>query len=132
MSLSITMKRLFIGFTSIELIEFSLGMANTWSYNHRDAPRPLWDANVLFLYFPGKVRTINQCDEWICNYQSIRQRLSPKLIDFIEEWRRPWFVLIYYSITIDIYPSQQKDIPGTYAGYPDGMFGYPTIVLICP
>ena len=29
-------------------------------------------------------------------------------------------------------PSQQKDIPGTYAGYPDGMFGYPRIVLICP
>ena len=26
-------------------------------------------------------------------------------------------------------PSQQKDIPGTYAGYPDGMFEYPTIVL---
>ena len=26
-------------------------------------------------------------------------------------------------------PSQQEDIPRTYAGYPDGMFGYPTIIL---
>ena len=27
------------------------------------------------------------------------------------------------------HPSQQKDIPGTNARYPGGMFGYPTIVL---
>ena len=26
-------------------------------------------------------------------------------------------------------PSQQKDTPGTYVGYPDGTFGYSTIVL---
>ena len=39
-----------------------------------------------------------------------------------------WFdyrnALMYFN-----YPSYQKDIPGTYAGYPDGMFGYPTMVL---
>ena len=36
------------------------------------------------------------------------------------------------SVCNHVRPSQQKDIPGTYAGYPDEMFGYPTIVLICP
>ena len=80
------MKRLLIGFTSIESIEFCLGMAMlgyiTTATPHHDRHRT---RKVLFRYFPGKLRTINQCEEGICNYQSIRQRSSPKLIDFNEE-----------------------------------------------
>ena len=79
------MKLLFIGFTSIESIEFCLGMA-THGYITTATPHDRYGTRkVLFLYFSGKLQTINQCDELICNYQSIRQRSSPKLINFNEE-----------------------------------------------
>ena len=41
-------------------------------------------------------------------------------------YSRQW---LYECILLRIKPSQQKDIPGTSAGYPDGMLGYRKIVL---
>ena len=61
------MKRLFIGFTSIESIEFCLGMA-IHGYITTATPHDRYGTRkVLFLYFPGTLRIINECDEWkIC------------------------------------------------------------------